>query len=113
MRSERELRHLVAFDHQDAAPGVSEAEVAAARSAWKEAFVHLCRKLTLRAVRRGIGGGGSSGAPRLLLKSPIHTARIPLIRQIFPKAKFVYIHRDPYEVFSSSCHMADTAYWYM
>ena len=32
--------------------------------------------------------------------------------QLFPKAKFVYISRHPYDVFSSACHMADTTYWY-
>lgn len=111
MRSEARLRHLLAFDFADAAPGVSEAEVDAARHAWAEAFLHLCRKLTLRAVRKGVGG--NNGAPRLLLKSPIHTARIPLIRSLFPNARFIYVHRNPYEVFSSSCHMADTAYWHM
>ena len=26
--------------------------------------------------------------------------------------KFIYIHRNPYEVLYSAAHMADTAYWY-
>jgi hypothetical protein len=107
MRSERQLRHLVAFDPADAAPGVSADEIAAAQDVWSQAFLYFCRKLTLRAVQRNIGRGPRRDClPRLLLKSPIHTARIPLIRKLFPQAKFIYIHRDPLEVFSSSCHMA-------
>ena len=51
-------------------------------------------------------------SPRFVLKSPVHTARIPLLLELFPKAKFVYISRHPYDVFASACHMADTTYWY-
>ena len=37
-----------------------------------------------------------------MLKSPPHTARIRLLLEIFPGAKFVHIHRNPYPVFQSS-----------
>jgi len=50
---------------------------------------------------------------RLLLKSPCHTGRVKLLLELFPDAKFVYIHRDPYEVFLSGAHMASTTYGYM
>ena len=72
---------------------------------WRESFLFLMKKLTLRAARRG-------ESPRFVLKSPVHTARIPLLLELFPKAKFVYISRHPYDVFSSACHMADTTYWH-
>eukprot|EP00536_Pseudo-nitzschia_multiseries_P002902 jgi/Psemu1/184706/e_gw1.41.19.1 len=49
---------------------------------------------------------------RLILKSPVHTARIALLNQLFPEAQFIYIHRNPYDVFRSAAHMADTTYWY-
>ncbi|MCH9675103.1 MAG: sulfotransferase [Gammaproteobacteria bacterium] len=39
---------------------------------------------------------------RLLLKNPVNTARIPLLLELFPDAKFVYIHRCPHEVFRST-----------
>jgi len=42
----------------------------------------------------------------LILKSPHHTARIELILEAFPDAKFLHIHRNPYEVFQSFVHMA-------
>lgn len=32
--------------------------------------------------------------------------------QLFPKAQFVYMHRDPVDVFVSAANMADTTYWY-
>lgn len=49
---------------------------------------------------------------RAVIKSPVHTCRVSLLLELFPDAQFVYIHRDPYEVFASSAHMADTYYWY-
>ena len=41
----------------------------------------------------------------LVLKSPPHTARIRLLLGLFPDARFVHIHRDPYVVFRSTRHM--------
>jgi len=65
---------------------VSEREI----SRWQEAFVLFLKKLTWKY-----------GRP-LVLKSPPHTCRIRLLLQMFPEAKFVHIHRDPYTVFQSS-----------
>ncbi len=42
----------------------------------------------------------------VILKSPNHTARIELILEAFPEAKFLHIHRNPYEVYQSFVHMA-------
>jgi omega-hydroxy-beta-dihydromenaquinone-9 sulfotransferase len=38
---------------------------------------------------------------RLVLKSPPHTGRITLLKSIYPKAKFIFIHRSPSEVIPS------------
>jgi omega-hydroxy-beta-dihydromenaquinone-9 sulfotransferase len=46
------------------------------------------------------------------LKSPPHTARIRLLLEMFPQARFVHIHRHPYDVFQSCRHFYDTATWY-
>ncbi len=62
---------------------------------WRSAFLRFLKKLTLR-----------HGRP-LLLKSPPHTARIGLLRTIFPEAKFVHVHRDPCTVFRSTLHLND------
>ena len=67
---------------------------------WKAALLYFCKKLSLNDNRS------------LLLKSPPHTARIRTILEIFPDARFVHIHRDPYRVFQSQRHFFDTAGWY-
>ncbi|MEQ1932127.1 MAG: sulfotransferase [Parvularculaceae bacterium] len=66
--------------------GCSAAEVAR----WRERFVYLLRKLTLL----------QDGKP-LLIKNPVYTGRLALLREMFPEAKFVHIHRNPYDVFVS------------
>ena len=38
---------------------------------------------------------------QLLIKNPVYTARARLLAEIFPGAKFIHIHRDPYAVFMS------------
>lgn len=43
-----------------------------------------------------------SGGRRLVLKNPVNTARIRLLLELYPGAKFVHIHRCPYEVFRST-----------
>lgn len=68
--------------------------------AWKGAMHRFCQKLSLHDTRR------------LLLKSPPHTARIRTILEMFPDARFVHVHRNPYRVFLSQRHFFDTAGWY-
>lgn len=41
---------------------------------------------------------------RLVLKNPLHTYRVPLIRDVFPRAEFIHIVRDPYELVPSCLH---------
>ncbi len=57
---------------------------------WKEQFLYLLKKLTVRQPRP------------VILKSPQHTPRIDLIRELFPKARFIHIHRNPYTVYQST-----------
>jgi len=42
---------------------------------------------------------------QLLLKNPVNTARIKYIIGLFPNAKFIYIHRSPAEVKTSTVRM--------
>jgi len=67
---------------------------------WKRGFEWFLKKLTFKYQRP------------LLLKSPPHTARIRLLLEMFPDAKFVHIHRRPEEVFQSFRHYYDTAMWH-
>lgn len=46
------------------------------------------------------------GRKPLLIKSPVHTARVALLLKLFPRARFVYVHRDPLTTFCSAAHMA-------
>jgi hypothetical protein len=47
------------------------------------------------------GRNGLAGK-RLLLKNPVNTARMGLLFEMFPSAKCIHIHRDPYDVFRST-----------
>lgn len=60
---------------------------------WKQAFQYFAKKLTVKTGRQ------------ILLKSPTHTFRIPLILEMFPDAQFVNIVRNPYSVFNSTMHL--------
>lgn len=57
---------------------------------WQHALTLFMKKLTLKHNRR------------LIIKSPAHTARIKILLDMFPDAKFVHIHRNPYDVFQST-----------
>ncbi len=59
--------------------------------AWKTSFVYLLKKISLANQQK-----------QLVLKSPPNTARIKLLLSIFPDAKFIFIHRNPYEVYASN-----------
>jgi omega-hydroxy-beta-dihydromenaquinone-9 sulfotransferase len=62
---------------------------------WKSALVGLVRKLSFKYKRP------------LILKSPANTARIRMLLELFPDARFVHIHRNPYDVFQSTRHTFD------
>lgn len=64
---------------------LSDAEL----SEWNAAFKWFVQKLTLRYRRP------------LLLKSPGATCRIKVLLELFPDARFVHIHRNPYAVYRS------------
>ena len=38
----------------------------------------------------------------MVVKNPVHTARLPWLHKTFPDARFIHIHRSPYEVFRST-----------
>ena len=55
---------------------------------WQVTFIYLLRKLTKYF----------DGKP-LLIKNPVYTGRLAMLRTMFPIAKYVHIHRNPYDVF--------------
>jgi omega-hydroxy-beta-dihydromenaquinone-9 sulfotransferase len=68
--------------------GIPDTQVAE----WEAALLEFVRKLAFKYRKP------------LILKSPAHTARIRLLLEVFPEAKFVHIRRNPYAVFKSACH---------
>ena len=61
---------------------------------WKHHYYQFIKKLSHRCAGK-----------RLLLKNPANTARISHLIRIFPKAKFIYLYRDPTEVKLSTIRM--------
>lgn len=47
----------------------------------------------------------NNGKP-LLLKSPSHSGKIDMILSLFPKARFVHLHRHPHDTFRSILRLA-------
>jgi omega-hydroxy-beta-dihydromenaquinone-9 sulfotransferase len=57
---------------------------------WKAGLLRFLKAITLRTPKR------------IVLKSPPHTARIRVLRELFPDARFIHIVRNPYVVFPST-----------
>lgn len=58
---------------------------------WKEKYLEVLKMATLNMQGR-----------RLVIKNPVNTGRIPVLLEMFPNAKFIYLHRNPYDVFLST-----------
>ena len=65
---------------------------------WQQSFLWFLRKVTFACSARRTSPGWPQGPQPLLIKSPVHTARISTLLQMFPDARFIFIHRDPLEV---------------
>ena len=65
---------------------------------WQRTLTRYLKKLSLKYPGR-----------RLVLKSPTHTARVRFLLEMFPDARFVHIHRNPYEVYQSCLHLYEAA----
>ncbi len=66
--------------------GVPPAEVAR----WQARFLYFLRKLALQ-----------QGGRRLLIKNPVYTARLGMLAEMLPQAKFLHIYRNPLDVLRS------------
>ncbi len=66
-------------------------EDACAKEEWKTAFRYFMQKLTLK-----------NGGKQLIIKAPENLGRVKEILEVFPDAKFIHIHRDPYRVYFST-----------
>ncbi len=71
----------------------------AALRRWRRAFKNFLKQITFRKPEK-----------RLILKSPPHTCRLKVLKDLFPGALFVHIVRDPYVVFPSTVNLWKTLY---
>ncbi|MGV1015559.1 MAG: sulfotransferase family protein, partial [Methyloceanibacter sp.] len=67
--------------------GVSEAK----REKWARAYMWFYRRLVLK-----------HGGKPLVMKTPANAARLKLLHELFPDARFVYLARNPLNVFPST-----------
>jgi len=65
------------------------------RRRFADTFMLFARRVALAADPR----------QRLVLKNPANTARIELLLELFPGARFICLHRDPCEVYLSALRM--------
>lgn len=65
---------------------------------WKAGLVWFLKRVTFRSPKR------------IILKSPPHTARIKVLLELFPDARFVHIVRDPHALFGSTVKLWKTLY---
>lgn len=64
---------------------------------WKDSLIFLMKKLTVKYDRP------------LLIKSPAHTARVKLLAEMFPDARFIHVSRNPFVTFQSTIKLYNTA----
>ena len=63
--------------------------------AWKKVYHKMLRQIALYHGKD----------KKLLLKNPHNTARIKVLLDLYPRAKFIFIHRNPYDVYQSNIHL--------
>ena len=67
--------------------GITEQE----KESWKKDYLFLLQNIAYYSRKRD-----------LLLKNPHNTGRIRELLELFPEAKFIFLHRDPYTVYRST-----------
>jgi len=73
------------------APFLPDGEIELA--AWKQALASFISKLRWHTGRRVVS------------KNPFHSMRVPVLREVFPAARFIHITRDPVDVIPSTLHL--------
>ncbi len=85
-------RNRMYFDKYNIFKGITKKE----KKLWQRDYLYLLKNISLY----------NDNKP-LLLKNPHNTGRVKELLELFPNAKFIYLHRDPYTIFLSTLHMYD------
>lgn len=91
------IDHMIAFPSQYQwflKPAFTADLTPTQRREFRAAYRYMVKKLTWR-----------KGGKQMLFKSPDNTCRLEDIMQMYPNAKFVNIHRDPYTTIKSTIRM--------
>jgi hypothetical protein len=64
---------------------------------WGQDYSHLIDKISLK-----------NGGRQVLVKSPANTSRIEKLLNIYPRARFIYLYRNPYDIFYSTQKLWNT-----
>lgn len=67
--------------------GISDRE----KETWKKEYLYLLKNIAFYSRKKD-----------LVLKNPHNTGRVKEILELFPDARFVFLHRDPYTVYRST-----------
>lgn len=86
-------RNRMYFDKYNLFKGISARE----KRLWQRDYLWLLRNISFY-----------TGNKPLLLKNPHNTSRVRELLELFPNAKFIFLHRDPYTTFLSTMHLWDT-----
>ena len=95
--STHSIIHLLAFPHsyehylKESFTGELSEK---AQREWEKSTLYVLKKISLR-----------KGGRQLMLKSPDHTCHVEHLRRMFPDAKYINIHRDPYVTVMSTINM--------
>jgi hypothetical protein len=86
-------RNMNQYDCYVGLDDVSKKEV----NDFKKTYLYLLKKASFKNNNR-----------RLVLKNPSNTARVKLLLELFPNAKFVHIHRNPFHQYLSMVRFMQT-----
>jgi len=75
------------FDRFAVLKTISETDL----SRWKNIYELIVKKAVF-----------ANGDKQLILKNPVNTGRIPQLLELFPNAMFIFIYRNPYDVYPST-----------
>ena len=64
------------------------------RESWKQFYKFVLQRMSWK-----------NKGKRILSKNPPNTGRVKALVELFPDAKFVYLHRNPLDVYSSAFHL--------